>query len=111
MTVKDPIYLGKTFAYGIIGEFHANPIVIPAILVQPCKYLIIPILRVKYRYLNTDDFGQKPIHLAAQSDKAEVVKMFLKQRQSLVSVITKVSPVLPLQGGDVIQDCIHHEQR
>ena len=40
---------------------------------------------------NTDDFGQKPIHLAAQSDKAEVVKMFLKQRQSLVSVITKVS--------------------
>ena len=37
-----------------------------------------------------DDFGQKPIHLAAQSDKAEVVKMFLKQRQSLVSVITKV---------------------
>ena len=40
---------------------------------------------------STDDFGQKPIHLAAQSDKAEVVKMFLKQRQSLVSVITKVS--------------------
>ena len=43
---------------------------------------------------STDDFGQKPIHLAAQSDKAEVVKMFLKQRQSLVSVITKVSSSL-----------------
>ena len=43
---------------------------------------------------STDDFGQKPIHLAAQSDKAEVVKMFLKQRQSLVSVITKVSQLI-----------------
>ena len=39
----------------------------------------------------TDDYGQKPIHLAAQSNKPEVVKLFLKQRPSLVSVTTKVS--------------------
>ena len=38
----------------------------------------------------TDDYGQKPIHLAAQSNKPEVVKLFLKQRPSLVSVTTKV---------------------
>ena len=42
----------------------------------------------------TDDFGQKPIHLAAQSNKSEVVKLFLKQRPSLVSVTTKVSPIV-----------------
>ena len=39
---------------------------------------------------STDDYGQKPIHLAAQSNKPEVVKLFLKQRPSLVSVTTKV---------------------
>ncbi len=39
---------------------------------------------------STDDFGQKPIHLAAQSNKSEVVKMFLKQRPGLASVVTKV---------------------
>ena len=40
---------------------------------------------------STDDFGQKPIHLAALSNKPEVVKLFLKQRANLVSVSTKVS--------------------
>ena len=39
---------------------------------------------------STDDFGQKPIHLAALSNKPEVVKLFLKQRANLVSVSTKV---------------------
>ena len=38
----------------------------------------------------TDDFGQKPIHLAAQSNKAEVVKVLLKLRPNSVSVATKV---------------------
>ena len=32
----------------------------------------------------TDDYGQKPIHLAAQSNKATVVKTLLKQRPNLV---------------------------
>ena len=39
---------------------------------------------------STDDYGQKPIHLAAQSNKSEVVKLFLKQRPQLVSVTTRV---------------------
>ena len=39
---------------------------------------------------STDDYGQKPIHLAAKSNKPEVVKLFLKQRTNLVSVSTKV---------------------
>ena len=43
---------------------------------------------------STDDYGQKPIHLAAQSNKSEVVKLFLKQRASLVSVATKVSVLI-----------------
>ena len=38
----------------------------------------------------TDDFGQKPIHLAAQSNKSEVVKVLLKLRPNSVSVATKV---------------------
>jgi ankyrin repeat protein len=36
----------------------------------------------------TDDYGQKPIHLAAQSNKATVVKTLLKQRPNLVLVIS-----------------------
>ena len=40
---------------------------------------------------STDDFGQKPIHSAALSNKPEVVKLFLKQRANLVSVSTKVN--------------------
>ena len=39
----------------------------------------------------TDDYGQKPIHLAAQSNKPEVVKLLLKKRPNLVSIATKVS--------------------
>ena len=39
---------------------------------------------------STDDYGQKPIHLAAQSNKPEVVKLLLKQRPNLVSIATKV---------------------
>ena len=44
----------------------------------------------------TDDFGQKPIHLAAQSNKAEVVKVLLKLRPNSVSVATKVNVIYPL---------------
>ena len=39
---------------------------------------------------STDDYGQKPIHLAAQSNKPEVVKLLLKKRPNLVSIATKV---------------------
>ena len=35
----------------------------------------------------TDDYGQKPIHLAAQSNKATVVKTLLKQRPNLVRIL------------------------
>ena len=46
---------------------------------------------------STDDYGQKPIHLAAQSNKPEVVKLFLKQRPQLVSVTTKVETFLTMR--------------
>ena len=39
---------------------------------------------------HTDDFGQKPIHLAAQSDQPEVVSLFLQKQPALVSTATKV---------------------
>ena len=45
----------------------------------------------------TDDFGQKPIHLAAQSNKAEVVKVLLKLRPNSVSVATKVNVIYHLR--------------
>ncbi|XP_023333094.1 serine/threonine-protein phosphatase 6 regulatory ankyrin repeat subunit C [Eurytemora carolleeae] len=37
----------------------------------------------------TDEYGQKPIHLAAQSDQPEVVKLFLQKQPSLVTASTK----------------------
>jgi hypothetical protein len=36
-----------------------------------------------------DDKDQKPIHLAAQNDHTEVVKLFLENRPSLVSATTR----------------------
>lgn len=39
----------------------------------------------------TDDEGQKPIHVAAQNNYPEVVKIFLQQHPSLVTTCTKVS--------------------
>ncbi len=38
----------------------------------------------------TDDQGQKPIHVAAQNNFPEVVKLFLQQHPSLVMACTKV---------------------
>ena len=38
----------------------------------------------------TDDQGQKPIHVAAQNNFPEVVKLFLQQHPSLVMAYTKV---------------------
>lgn len=38
----------------------------------------------------SDDQGQKPIHVAAQNNFPEVVKLFLQQRASLVMACTKV---------------------
>ena len=58
----------------------------------------------------TDDYGQKPIHLAAMSNKATVVKTLLKQRPNLVieqkrqkvalvklSGLTKLCTILPIE--------------
>ena len=39
----------------------------------------------------TDDYGQKPIHLAAQSDQPAVVSLFLQKQPALVSTATRVS--------------------
>lgn len=39
----------------------------------------------------TDDQGQKPIHVAAQNNFPEVVKLFLQHHPSLVMACTKVS--------------------
>ena len=38
---------------------------------------------------SVDELGQKPIHLAATSDKPEVILLFLDARPSLVSSATK----------------------
>ena len=54
---------------------------------------------------STDDYGQKPIHLAAKSNKPEVVKLFLKQRTNLVSVSTKVrSDVFSLEDKHRVEN-------
>lgn len=37
-----------------------------------------------------DEKGQKPIHLAAQNNHADVIKLFLKHQNSLVTSSTKV---------------------
>ena len=39
---------------------------------------------------STDDDGQKPIHLAAQSNKPDVVKLLLREKPNSVSAATKV---------------------
>lgn len=37
----------------------------------------------------TDDLGQKPIHVAAQNNFSDVVKLFLQQHPSLVNATSK----------------------
>ena len=39
----------------------------------------------------TDELGRKAIHLAAQQNHSEVVRLFLKQQPALVSAATKVT--------------------
>ena len=56
----------------------------------------------------TDDFGQKPIHLAAQSNKAEVVKVLLKLRPNSVSVATKVNVIYYLRLMKMLFENIRH---
>ena len=39
----------------------------------------------------TDDDGQKPIHMAAQSNKPDAVRLLLEQKPNSVFTVTKVS--------------------
>ena len=39
----------------------------------------------------TDDDGQKPIHMAAQSNKPEAVRSLLEKKPNSVFLVTKVS--------------------
>ncbi len=39
-----------------------------------------------------DELGRKAIHLAAQQNHSEVVKLFLKHQPALVSAANKVDP-------------------
>ena len=41
-----------------------------------------------------DELGRKAIHLAAQQNHSEVVKLFLKHQPALVSAANKVGPLL-----------------
>jgi ankyrin repeat protein len=41
----------------------------------------------------TDDDGQKPIHMAAKSNKPEVVRLLLEQKPNSVFLVTKVSTI------------------
>jgi ankyrin repeat protein len=38
-----------------------------------------------------DEKGQKPIHLAAENNHSDVIKLFLKHQNSLVGSATRVS--------------------
>lgn len=42
----------------------------------------------------TDDDGQKPIHMAAKSNRPEVVRHLLEQKPNSVFVVTKVRIVI-----------------
>ena len=42
----------------------------------------------------TDDDGQKPIHMAAQSNKPDAVRLLLEQKPNSVFVVTKVSCII-----------------
>ena len=41
----------------------------------------------------TDDDGQKPIHMAAKSNKPEAVRLLLEQKPNSVFMVTKVSTI------------------
>ena len=41
----------------------------------------------------TDDDGQKPIHMAAQSNKPEAVRSLLEKKPNSVFLVTKVSSI------------------
>ena len=60
-------------------------------MIQICLIFFALILELGASLDSTDDYGQKPIHLAAQSNRPEVVKLLLKKRPNLVSISTKVS--------------------
>ena len=42
----------------------------------------------------TDDDGQKPIHMAAKSNRPEVVRHLLEQKPNSIFVVTKVCTLL-----------------
>ena len=63
---------------------------------------------------STDDHGQKPIHLAAQSNKPEVVKLLVTKRPNLVSVSRKDGSTcahIAASGGSiaVIEELMKHD--
>jgi ankyrin repeat protein len=41
-----------------------------------------------------DEKGQRPIHLAAQNNHSDVIKLFLKHQNSLVTSATRVFTVI-----------------